>query len=558
MDQSAGNMHEKMKLLKQSYLEHLPEKMKEAWECFENCFQAGENQEALSSLQLILHNVKGSSATFGFPDIKSKALEAEEMIKQKVSLLLPVAEYLAELRDALAALELAITLHRESGTAERATHVYSPSGEAFTASEEKLIFIAADDEYMLEKMSAQLSQFGYQVRTFPRIEDLPAAVRKETPAAIIMDIMFPESNLAGIKVTNQIQREQKVSLPVIFISGRSDIDARLEAVRAGASAYFAKPTIISELIESLDRLTGHKDFEPYKILVIDDEPDIADYHAFILQNAGMKTNIVTNPLEVLEALSELNPDLILMDMYMPACNGAELAKVIRQTGTYFSIPIIFLSAETDLDKQVSAVNTGGDDFLMKPIRPDHLVSSVMARAERLRIIRSLMERDSLTGLLNHTKTKEQLDIAISRTNRRGGNTAFAMIDIDKFKQVNDTHGHAAGDKVLIILSRLLQQRLRKNDVIGRYGGEEFAVILNNVEPEDAERVLNNLRISFSKIKYQVEDKEFSVSFSCGFAMSSEYNTPGDISRAADKALYLAKHNGRNCVMQAPGQQPVVP
>ncbi len=108
------------------------------------------------------------------------------------------------------------------------------------------------------------------------------------------------------------------------------------------------------------------------------------------------------------------------------------------------------------------MSMGGDYFLTKPVEPEHLISSVAIRAERMRVIRSFMEKDSLTGLLNHTKTKESLDRSVSQVKRKNGDLAFAMIDIDRFKSVNDTYGHPTGDKVILSLSRLLQQRLRKN------------------------------------------------------------------------------------------------
>ncbi len=264
----------------------------------------------------------------------------------------------------------------------------------------------------------------------------------------------------------------------------------------------------------------------------------------------MATMTVNNPLEVMGSLADFNPDLILMDMYMPGCNGIELAKVIRQIDSYVSIPIVYLSSETDVDKQLAAMRTGGDDFLTKPIQPEHLVSYVSSRAERMRIIRSFMDRDSLTGLLNHTRTKESLGICLERARRLGSPLVFAMLDIDKFKSVNDTYGHPVGDRVILSLSRLLRQRLRKTDIIGRYGGEEFAVILPDTDIRSAKKMLDEIRESFSLIKNQAAKSEFFVTFSCGMAVYPEHEDPASICSAADRALYDAKHGGRNRVVTA--------
>jgi diguanylate cyclase (GGDEF)-like protein len=281
--------------------------------------------------------------------------------------------------------------------------------------------------------------------------------------------------------------------------------------------------------------------------VVDDEQELANYHSLILQGAGMVTEIVNSPLHVFDRLSEFGPDLVLMDMYMPECDGMELARTIRQMKAYFSVPIVFLSGETNIDKQLSAMIMGGDEFLTKPIKPEHLISSVAIRAERMRIIRSFMERDSLTGLLNHTKTKLGLDVAVARAKRLITRTSFAMIDIDKFKLVNDTYGHPVGDRVIASLARLLQQRFRKTDIIGRYGGEEFAVVLTETDVHHAKDMLNKIRTIFSHIKFRHEDEEFSVSFSAGVASYPEFANTELLSDAADKALYEAKRTGRNKV-----------
>jgi diguanylate cyclase (GGDEF)-like protein len=130
--------------------------------------------------------------------------------------------------------------------------------------------------------------------------------------------------------------------------------------------------------------------------------------------------------------------------------------------------------------------------------------------------------------------------------------SFAMIDIDYFKQVNDSYGHPVGDRVIKSLSRLLKQRLRTSDLVGRYGGEEFAVVLVDADGVTAMKVLDNIRDDFSQLRHLAEEKEFTVTFSCGIADVSQFPDATKLSDAADKALYKAKHAGRNRVMLADG------
>ena len=161
-----------------------------------------------------------------------------------------------------------------------------------------------------------------------------------------------------------------------------------------------------------------------------------------------------------------------------------------------------------------------------------------------------MVRDSMTGLFNHTATNEQLEAAIAEARSNGRNLCYATIDADRFKQINDTYGHPAGDKVLVTLSRLLRQRLRKSDIVGRLGGEEFAAILPDCDISTAVSLLDEIRESFASIRFPAGAETFSLTFSCGISSLSEYEYSGTLCKAADDALSAAKREGRNRIVTA--------
>ena len=254
----------------------------------------------------------------------------------------------------------------------------------------------------------------------------------------------------------------------------------------------------------------------------------------------------------MDRLEAFRPELVLMDLYMPDYPGQELAGVIRQYDNWASLPIVFLSAETDLDVQLQAVGKGADDFLTKPINDAQLVAAVRVRIERARQLSVQISRDSLTGLLKHAAIKEMVDIEAARSRRTGKPATVAMLDIDHFKAVNDTYGHAVGDLVISSVAMLLRQRLRRSDVIGRYGGEEFAVILPECDIEDAQRLLEDIRLRFSTVHFNHEDREFTCTLSAGLASSSQFPDHGgsELLVAADEALYQAKRGGRNQIRSA--------
>ena len=411
----------------------------------------------------------------------------------------------------------------------------------------KLIYLVDDDPMQVKLLASQIGFYGYSISPFTTIQEMKAALQRVSPAAIIMDIIFPEGELAGVEAIADLCQSLKSMPPVFFVSSNHEMQARIQAVRAGGDAYFTKPVDIISVIDALDRVTLGEDPEPYRVLIVDDSLMQAKANAMILRKAGMQVEVVTDPLQVESALEDFSPEIILLDIYMPDCTGIELAKVIRQIDKYLGVPIVFLSSESDRDKQLEAVGLGGDDFLEKPIEPRHFVSATSARIERYRQLRNMMYHDSLTSLLNHVTTKDRLKKELSRASRSGEDYAlvFAMIDLDGFKSINDCYGHSAGDRVLKSLAQMLTRRLRKSDVVGRYGGEEFAIIFPATNLEEASRLMEEFRENFSRIRHRSGENEFSVTFSCGLAAYPQYLSAEELSRAADRALYQAKEKGKN-------------
>ena len=196
------------------------------------------------------------------------------------------------------------------------------------------------------------------------------------------------------------------------------------------------------------------------------------------------------------------------------------------------------------------MRVGAEDFLIKPVVPEDLVAAVAIRAERMRTLRSLMARDSLTGLFNHTTTTQLLENAIATAERNDGKLSFAMLDVDHFKLVNDTYGHPVGDQVIRGLAWLLKGRLRSTDLVGRYGGEEFILALPSITPEQALKVINLIREDFSSLPHAHATGALFSTFSAGIASWPDFGSAQALTEAADFALLNAKQHGRNCVRHA--------
>jgi diguanylate cyclase (GGDEF)-like protein len=246
-------------------------------------------------------------------------------------------------------------------------------------------------------------------------------------------------------------------------------------------------------------------------------------------------------------MERFHPDLVLMDMYMPGCSGPELARVIRMQDAWLATPLVFLSAETDLDLQLTAASEGADDFLTKPIADAHRGAAVRPPTARPRQVAQLINADSLTGLLKHGRIKEELVYELARAARQNQALSLVMIDIDHFKRVNDRFGHPVGDEVLRALGHLLRQRARKSDRVGRYGGEEFMLVLTDCDLDNARRIAEDIRQRFSALGFTAKDETFKVTLSAGIASFPECGEAGELLARADAALYAAKQHGRNRV-----------
>lgn len=197
---------------------------------------------------------------------------------------------------------------------------------------------------------------------------------------------------------------------------------------------------------------------------------------------------------------------------------------------------------------MQALSFGADDFITKPISNENLVQAVSLRLARTKDIKALIERDNLTGLVKHSAIKEVVAAEFDRMSRNGSHFSVAMVDLDHFKRVNDTHGHATGDVVISTIATLLRKRLRRSDRAGRYGGEEFLVVLPNCSAEQAKALLDGALHAFKAIHFSAIPDHFSCTFSAGVACSSTgFADATELIVASDQALYQAKHNGRSQV-----------
>lgn len=538
--------------LKRNYARDLPGSiagLRDAWP------GAGTGQpDALATMRRIAHRMVGSGGTFGFPAVSEAAAPLEILLDGLIAGNDPHAASpdIQRQIDTLIA-HLAATCQEAEATMTGDGAAAAGTGaDDDDAATSNTILVVADSPALAQEIGGQAEAAGFAVETAASSSDLAARVGGERPAAVVVDGLPPATDGGRRAALVGLAGRFGQHSPVIYVSDADALDARLAAVEAGGAAFLRRPLDPALLVDEILRLAHRPDQDPFRVLIVEDEAPLAACYGLILEQAGMDVRVVTDPMQSLEPLSELDPDLMLLDLYMPGCDGFNLAQIVRQQPRYHHMPLLFLSTEANLDRQLKARRLGGDDFLTKPISPIQLVSAVTSRIKRYRTLRGLTERDALTGLLNHTALMVRLVAEVARTRRNGSPLAFAMLDLDQFKDVNDSYGHPAGDQVLAAFAKLLRRQFRRSDIVGRYGGEEFAVVLPETDAATAAEVIDRARSAFASIEHVRPGGCFTVTVSAGAAATDGSDADAaHLVEAADRALYDAKQAGRNRICLAP-------
>lgn len=295
-----------------------------------------------------------------------------------------------------------------------------------------------------------------------------------------------------------------------------------------------------------------------KILVIDDSPDIHQLLRVRLRNLDVALEHAANGTDGLSLAGTAQPDLILLDVHMPDANGFDVCRQLKSSINTQSIPVIFLTGASEVGQKVLGFDVGAMDYISKPFDAAELNARVRAALRTKRYQDMLAQRamiDGLTGLWNRPNFDQRMIEEVSSAARYDRPVSLIMMDVDRFKQINDNHGHPFGDEVLQAIGDTLLRNARASDWPCRYGGEEFAIILRETELAGAMIVAERLRVEIEGMQLRNRNQIVPVTASFGVADTTLCMNPCNLTkdwltRTADKALYEAKHGGRNQVRPA--------
>lgn len=307
-----------------------------------------------------------------------------------------------------------------------------------------------------------------------------------------------------------------------------------------------------------------------KLLIVDDSASIRESLHDILEKAKIFSMIfeADNGAKALDFLIKEKIDFVISDVMMPTLDGFKLLSVIRSQSRYRDLPVIFLTGQSDSIDKIKGLEIGANDYITKPfdagellarvnnlIRMKDLKDELEEKNKQLEIINKKLEElsvtDALTGLYNRRYFLERLNSEFSRSKRYNICISLLMLDLDHFKRVNDTYGHQKGDDVLRKTSKILKRNCRAHDIVARFGGEEFIMLLCQTDPDGA-------FIAAERIRKDVEDYRFTweggapfkatISIGISSCPDIKINNMNDLIRIADTSLYEAKKQGRNRVV----------
>ncbi len=450
--------------------------------------------------------------------------------------------------------------------------------------EKDRILIVDDDSLNLKLMVASLLPGPYECITASNGLEALEQVEKQPPDLILLDIMMP--GLDGYQVAARVKEDPATrNIPIILITALDDTDSKVRGLEAGADEFLNKPVHAAELqarVKSLLRLkryqeqlrsrhqaesrftgpleeiSGRGRIELPSVLLVEDEEKDSRLMQMQLYGQPYEVKTVTSGEQALLCARQERIDLILLDILLPGMDGFEVVRSLKESEGTKNIQIVALTSLQDLESKIKGIELGVDDYLTKPVNAYELRARISALIKKKAYLDGLQSgyrsavrsaiTDRLTGLYNHAYFYHFLENELKRSHRHGRSVALLMIDIDDFKEVNDTLGHLAGDEILKALGTLISGNAREIDVPFRYGGEEFALVLPYTDTScaltAAERLVQVIGGHPFKTAGSSHPKRLTVSIGIA-AYPGEGKDLEDLVKKADVALYRAKSEGKN-------------
>jgi diguanylate cyclase (GGDEF)-like protein len=507
------------------------------------------------------HRLAGSAGTFGFHRASSIARELEALFERGPT----EREPALRATELVAALRASLDQGAEPGPRpetpeDGSTSPPEPTPEPVdrSAQDVPLVVVVGSGGTSCADVLAQVRARGLAARRVSS-QAVEATLDEGGPAPAVGVVEVPAA--AGLDASATIARLDGHGVPVVaVVDAAADTTTRVSALRAGARLLLDAPGADADwslLVDTVSSLAASRNPARHRILAVDDDETVlAVVHEVLGRLATADVTTLSDPSRFWPELNRVEPDLLLLDVEMPGVNGLDLCRLVRSAPRWQQLPVVFLSARADPVTLERGYAAGADDFVGKPLVAPELSARITHRLERTRLHRLLAETDPLTGLPNRRRLELDLGRLQRLADRQGSPLCLAVVDLDKFKRVNDRYGHDVGDEVLRRTAAHLQDAFRGEDAVARLGGEEFIVAMLGMRRDDAVQRLSAVLSSLARHEMSIDEHRVLVGASAGVA---EYRQDGvefeALYRAADRALRVAKAAGRGMVLPAGAEPP---
>jgi diguanylate cyclase (GGDEF)-like protein len=408
------------------------------------------------------------------------------------------------------------------------------------------ILIVEDNKALAKLIALKMgAELDFEIDIAYTFQEAKLFIKKYNYFLALLDLNLPDAPNGEI-VEYALERE----LPSIILSGIVDKELRKKLIQKDIIDYIKKDGIssIEYIISTIKRL---HDNQKHKVLIVDDSLVFRNQMQKMVKNMFFQVITVAHGEEAL-AMLQIHPDIkiVLADYFMPVMDGLELTKEIRKQYSKNDLSIITISSNQDEEITALFLKNGANDYIYKPFSKEEFIcrlNNTIEALENIEKITNNANRDFLTGVYNRRYFYTNAQEYFQEAKQSGQNFGVAMIDIDHFKKINDTYGHDTGDKAIVNLSQILTTNVDAKDIVARFGGEEFCIILKDMSANAIKEKLETIRQKVEKSSIKDHDKWISFTVSIGVVTSAE-DTLEETINTADMFLYNAKNSGRNQVV----------
>ena len=401
--------------------------------------------------------------------------------------------------------------------------------------------MVADDSPSAQRIIAEAERRGLASALVADLASARRLLSRRAPELVLLDLALQEGVEAGLDLLTETAPDR----PVLVVTDPGQSVDRVEIARRGGRGFLPHSLTAISTVDAVISLRQRLRPVGTRVLAVDDDPvTLATIKASLVE-AGLDLMTCVDPTRFWALLEEHEPDLVMLDFDMPTVSGPELCRALRNDQRWASMPLLFLTSRASADEVHEMFDAGAYDYVHKPFVGPELLARIFNRLERLRLYRTLADVYALTGVFNRRKSVEDIERLLRIADRAQQPVSLCVLDVDDFKAINDQHGHPAGDAVLRGIGAALHRFLRGDDVIARWGGDEFVVAMYGMSSGDGRHRIDDFL-------EEIRDTSFGAGHGAQVTMSAglaEYPVDAadldSLYRTADRALYIAKQEGRD-------------